>query len=314
MRTWTLEIGRVPFHSMLKLVPTCPLYKPDLIFALFNADCMERQHKMNNRILEDFYIKQNLIGRGGFGQVYNGFGIIGGEKVAIKEIFKTKTIHRHPQTNIPTEISHLLQLQNISGVIKLIDWFETDEVVYIVMEHFGDQDLFDYVADNKQMNEPQAKHVFRQLVETVIQCKDKKILHRDIKDENILYDSRNQSIKLIDFGSSTEYHHGFYTDFEGTLFYAPPEWLEHRQYTANSIEAWSLGTILYTLVTGNISYKTPATLFKDDELRWPKQNKVTKLRLELSHNVKDLTEKCLALNPDERIKIEDILKHPWFMI
>ena len=89
------------------------------------------------------------------------------------------------------------------------------ESFFIVMDRCRGQDLFDYISENGALKENQARILFKQLLNTVLMCHNNGVLHRDIKDENILIDASNNQIKLIDFGSGTYLHDGLYNDFEG---------------------------------------------------------------------------------------------------
>ena len=110
---------------------------------------------------------------------------------------------------------------HIPGVIKLIAWFELSDCFIIVMERPENvKDLFDYVSERKMVPEVEARQLFRQVVEIVRQCHIAGVVHRDIKDENLLITTDRygrKRVKLIDFGSGAFLKDAIYTDFDGEL-------------------------------------------------------------------------------------------------
>ena len=145
---------------------------------------------------------------------------------AFKDILiKAKIIKKTADGKTPLEVALMEQVQNVEGVIRILDFFEMPESFFIVMEKFTCQDLFDYISERGALSEEAAREIFKQILETVLMCHNNGVLHRDIKDENILIDVKTQKIKLIDFGSGTYLHDGLYNDFEGnhTILYVRSE-------------------------------------------------------------------------------------------
>ena len=98
----------------------------------------------------------------------------------------------------------------------MLDYFEDSDNFYIVMERPEKYiDLFDYITQKGVVSERSSRYLFRQILEAVQYCQTKGVVHRDVKDENILIDLKTNQIKLIDFGSGTFFREGIYTEYEG---------------------------------------------------------------------------------------------------
>jgi len=261
----------------------------------------EIQHR--ERDFNLLYKLGGVLGKGGFGVVYAAVRKSDKLQVAVKEVYKAKIIKKTADGKVPLEVALMQQVADVPGVIKILDWFEAAESFYIVMEKFAGQDLFDYISEQGPIKESKAKELFRQILETVLLCHNRGVLHRDIKDENILIDSRTKELRLIDFGSGTYLQDGLYNDFEGTRVYAPPEWVLGRRYTASSLTVWSLGILLHDLVLGDIPFETDEQILQG----LPDWSQGTAL----SPACKDLIQACLDTDPRTRLTLEALASHPW---
>jgi len=272
------------------------------------SDCTPNNKKTTEDGPRDFhktYKLEQTLGRGGFGTVYAGVRIKDKKQVAVKEVYKAKMIKKTADGKTPLEVALMEQVAHVPGVVQIIDWFEMSESFMIVMEKSQGQDLFDYISEHGALKESQAKKLFQQLVNTVLLCHNSGVLHRDIKDENIIIDTKTNKIKLIDFGSGTYLHDGLYNDFEGTRVYAPPEWIKYRRYTADGLTVWSLGILLHDMVCGDIPFESDSQIL----LGLPDWSNNTVL----SSDLKDLICRCLTTDPYQRIKLEDLSCHPWLL-
>jgi len=250
------------------------------------------------------YSLEGILGKGGFGTVHAGVRRRDQLQVAVKEVSKARVVNMDPATELPLEVALMQQVNDVPGVIRMIDYFDMADYFYIVMERVNNcKDLFDFISDKGPLQEGLAKRLFQQIIDTVIQCHNKGVLHRDIKDENILIDLSTNQLKLIDFGSGSYLTDEIYYDFDGTRVYSPPEWVKFRRYRADGLTVWSLGILLYDIVCGDIPFESDAQI-KRAQLYWRPE-------LNLSHDLKDLISRCLAVSQEERIKLNDILSHPW---
>ena len=185
------------------------------ILSLTRLGCSSKKTEDAPREFHKLYKIDSVIGKGGFGTVFSATRKKDKMQVAVKEVYKAKIIKKTADGKTPLEVALMEQVQNVVGVINIIDFFELPESFFIVMEKFHCQDLFDYISERGALTEDKAKNIFKQLLETVLMCHNNGVLHRDIKDENILIDVKTEKIKLIDFGSATYLHDGLYNDFEG---------------------------------------------------------------------------------------------------
>ncbi|NXN65759.1 PASK kinase, partial [Himantopus himantopus] len=201
------------------------------------------------------YNTLSLIGKGSFGFVWTAVGKKEHQEVVVKFIWKERVLEDcwvdDPDLGrVTQEIAILLKLQHPS-IIKVLDVFENERFFQLVMEKHGSGlDLFTFIDNQPNLDEPLASYIFRQLVSAVGYLHCRNILHRDIKDENIVI-AEDFTIKLVDFGSAAYVEPGklFYT-FCGTIEYCSPEVLSGKPYQGPELEMWSLGVTLYTLVFG----------------------------------------------------------------
>jgi len=267
--------------------------------------------QMVRRDLQSEYKLKEMLGKGGFGRVFSAVRISDGLEVAIKEVIKDNRYQddNKNQTDIPTEVALMQQVQNMEGVIKILDYIDDTDCYYIVMEKIHSKDLFDFITEHGPLPEHFARNMFSEIVNTVINCRDCGVLHRDIKDENILVDLNTYNTKLIDFGSGCEHNYleepdKVFKEFRGTRVYSPPEWILDGKYHASSLTVWSLGILLYDMLCGDIPYTTDKEICSG-ELVWH-------TKLGLSDEARDLIKQCLNIKHQNRISLDSILSHSWF--
>uniref|UniRef100_A0A667ZB12 non-specific serine/threonine protein kinase n=1 Tax=Myripristis murdjan TaxID=586833 RepID=A0A667ZB12_9TELE len=250
------------------------------------ASCSdELPHIGNYRLLK-------TIGKGNFAKVKLARHILTGREVAIKIIDKT-------QLN-PTS------LQKVSPM-QLFEVIETDKTLYLIMEYASGGEVFDYLVSHGRMKEIEARAKFRQIVSAVHYCHQKNIVHRDLKAENLLLDA-DANIKIADFGFSNEFTLGNKLDtFCGSPPYAAPELFQGKKYDGPEVDVWSLGVILYTLVSGSLPFDGQNL----KELRERVLRGKYRVPFYMSTDCEGILRRFLVLNPSKRCTLEQVMKDKW---
>ncbi|XP_073494699.1 MAP/microtubule affinity-regulating kinase 3 isoform X6 [Phyllobates terribilis] len=263
------------------------------------ASCADEQpHIGNYRLLK-------TIGKGNFAKVKLARHILTGREVAIKIIDKT-------QLN-PTSLQKLfrevriMKILNHPNIVKLFEVIETEKTLYLIMEYASGGEVFDYLVAHGRMKEKEARAKFRQIVSAVQYCHQKHIVHRDLKAENLLLDA-DMNIKIADFGFSNEFTVGNKLDtFCGSPPYAAPELFQGKKYDGPEVDVWSLGVILYTLVSGSLPFDGQNL----KELRERVLRGKYRIPFYMSTDCENLLKRFLVLNPTKRGTLEQIMKDRW---
>ncbi|XP_028251111.1 MAP/microtubule affinity-regulating kinase 3a isoform X2 [Parambassis ranga] len=270
-----------------------------------SSEDQQQPHVGNYRLLK-------TIGKGNFAKVKLARHILTGREVAIKIIDKTQ-LNPNSLQKLFREV-RIMKILNHPNIVKLFEVIETERTLYLVMEYASGGEVFDYLVAHGRMKEKEARAKFRQIVSAVQYCHQKHIVHRDLKAENLLLDA-DMNIKIADFGFSNEFTLGNKLDtFCGSPPYAAPELFQGKKYDGPEVDVWSLGVILYTLVSGSLPFDGQNL----KELRERVLRGKYRIPFYMSTDCENLLKRFLVLNPAKRGTLEvredaenQIMKDRW---
>ena len=255
--------------------------------------------------IDNFKIEKT-IGEGTFGKVKIGIHIPTGEKVAIKILEKDKIQDNEDLERITREIKYLKILKH-PNIIQIFQIIEDKKNYYLIMEFAKCGELFTHIVNNKRLSETEAAIFYTQLIKGLSFIHKHNIVHRDIKPENLLL-KENNILTIIDFGLSNQYQPGgLLLTPCGSPCYAAPEMILGRYYSGLMVDIWSSGIVLYAMVCGYLPFEDK----NNDKLYKKILSGHFEIPDRLSPNCKDLITKILKVNPKKRIKLEEIMKHPF---
>ncbi|PUZ41740.1 hypothetical protein GQ55_9G528900 [Panicum hallii var. hallii] len=250
------------------------------------------------------------IGSGAYSQVWLGRHQERGTEVAVKEIAMER-LSRKLRESLLSEVDILRRIRH-PNVIALHDSVKDHGRIYLILEYCRGGDLHAYLQRHKRVSETVAKHFIRQLASGLQMLRDNNVVHRDLKPQNILLVENNENslLKIADFGFAK-----FLQPFAlaetlcGSPLYMAPEVMQAQKYDAKA-DLWSVGVILYQLVTGippfngDNQIQLLKNILRSREIRFPSD-------CELSHGCIDLCRKLLRLNSVERLTVEEFVHHPF---
>ncbi|XP_050311659.1 maternal embryonic leucine zipper kinase-like [Anthonomus grandis grandis] len=260
-------------------------------------------------VLKGLYETEKTIGCGGFAKVKLATHVATGEKVAIK--IMEKKMLKDDLHRVSLELSALKSLYH-ENICQLYQVMETETHFFLVMEHCSGGELFDHIVEKNRLTEAESRTFFRQIVSAVAYLHSLGYAHRDLKPENVLLD-RNQNLKLIDFGLCAKPEGGMqsplYTSC-GSPTYAAPELILGQQYLGQEVDVWAMGVLLYALLAGCLPF--------DDVDVSNLYRKILSGKYDepsfISKESRSLIRSMLQVEPKKRIKVSELLSHPWMTL
>ena len=283
---------------------------------------MNLQVKQENLIIQEKgnpskkYKPTKMLGSGSFGSVYEAKNTIFNNIVAMKVIKKDPNNELDEQ-EIRNEIDILKKLSH-PNIVKIYEFYVSNSHYYIVTEFCKEGELFGYIKN--KYSERQLAVLFYQVFSGLWYLHDNKILHRDIKLENIMISQKENDnetgeelfwAKIIDFGTAKIFEKNKKEkDVVGSSYYIAPEVL--KQNYNEKCDTWSVGVILYMMLVGRAPFDG-----KDDEeiickINSADYNSNEPRLMKHSPEVRDLVSKLLQKDTDKRYSAKEAIAHPWF--
>ncbi|CAH2008396.1 unnamed protein product [Acanthoscelides obtectus] len=266
-------------------------------------------------ILKNFgYEAGKVLGTGTYSKVY----VVTDQtrkKLACKVVRKKDAGDAFITKFLPRELKIVANIKhpNIVQVYQVID---TKQSVYMLMDFCEKGDLLEYIRMHGPFAVEKCKSIFKQVVDAVHYLHNLDVAHRDIKCENVFLTQKG-SAKLGDFGFSRYCKDKAGEDlmsntFCGSKAYAAPEILRGQFYDPKKYDIWSLGVVLYVMLTATMPFDDtrPKQMLKSQLSNSIKR--VTAFWDDCPKNVKDLQVALLEQDVKQRIDIANVVEHSWF--
>ena len=262
----------------------------------------------------DVYEALEDVGEGSYGKIIKVRHLFSNELRVVKVVSKN-SIHKGVSENDVINEINILKSMDHPNIIKVFEFFSDESNIYIVKEYFNEGDLFSNLM-KLDMNESLICSIMRQIFSAVSYLHSKKVLHGDLKLENILIETQPiidsyVDIKLTDFGCSKIFYNRVCRKFIGTTYYLAPEIL--RSEYNEKCDIWSAGVILYILLTGRLPFE--GSCEKEIIEKIKQKSSVSYDLEEFSHFSKEaisVLKMMLIYDYNERPSASEILKHQWF--
>ncbi|KAI0052478.1 Pkinase-domain-containing protein [Auriscalpium vulgare] len=262
------------------------------------------------------YLLLQTLGEGEFGKVKLGLHTAYGEEVAVKLIKRHNIDSAVRMSKVEREIEVLRMLKH-PNIVRLYDVIETDKYIGIILDYASGGELFDHILAHRYLKEKDACKLFSQLVSGVWYIHQRKIVHRDLKLENLLLD-RNRNVIITDFGFANRFEHRTDDLMQtscGSPCYAAPELvISEGSYVGSAVDIWSCGVILYAMLAGYLPFDDdPANPDGDNINLLYKYIVNTPLSFPdyISPEGRDLLSIMLQPDPKRRAGLAEIMQHPW---
>ncbi|KAI9373142.1 kinase-like domain-containing protein [Aspergillus egyptiacus] len=248
------------------------------------------------------------LGKGKFGRVYLAKERSSGFVCALKVLHKSELQQGGVQKQVRREIEIQSNLRH-PNVLRLYGHFQDSKRIFLILEFAGRGELYKHLRKEHRFPEWKAAQYIAQMTSALKYLHKKHVMHRDIKPENILVGIHGE-IKISDFGWSVHAPNNRRQTMCGTLDYLPPEMLSGAQsnFYSEKVDLWSLGVLTYEFLVGEAPFEDTPVMT---------QRRIAKADMSVpsfvSPEARDLIKRLLVLDPEKRIPLDEIQKHPWIL-
>eukprot|EP01136_Pigoraptor_vietnamica_P005827 Opistho-1_new@37974 len=250
------------------------------------------------------YDLSDTLGKGEYSVVRVATQRITGSRLAMKMLDKERLEDKALQMFF-REVQIMKHLRH-PNIVRMFEVFDTRRELCLVLEVAGKGDVLDYILEqpNKRLTEEESRRLFHQMLLAVDYCHRKRIFHRDLKAENFLLDD-DYNIKLSDFGFANRALPGeTLKTFCGSPPYAAPEIHGKQEYNGRCADMWSMGVLLYVLVSG----KFP---FQGKDMKDAIMNARYRTLWHVSEACRDVIRGLLIVRPSRRMTLSEVMESAW---
>ncbi|KAF5367299.1 hypothetical protein D9757_010113 [Collybiopsis confluens] len=282
------------------------------------------KHPTHEWCLHDLDIGRPL-GKGKFGRVYMVRTKAEPKYIlALKTLYKSEIIANRVEKQVRREIEIQQNLRH-PNVLRLYGYFHDEKRIFLMLEFAGKGELYKQLSKNGCFSEKRSSRYIDQMADALSYLHSKSVIHRDIKPENLLL-GLNGELKIADFGWSVHAPGKRRKTMCGTLDYLSPEMIQGKEHN-EKVDYWALGVLTYEFLIGNPPFEDRDSvnsrsiscriLSASTDIDPDTYRRIAKVDLRfppgMSADVKDLIARLLQHEPQNRIPLIDVLRHPWIV-